>query len=117
MRRRYTGEQRSALVDLVTAGRTTAREAARRLGVTTSTAYYWMKQAAAGTASVIPRTRAARRASSGEGRQLVPTTFVRVVLRVISIIVRVGRAKVQVRRGFDAELLRSVVQALEGRTT
>ena len=117
MRKRYTGKQRSALVDLVTGGRATVREAAGRLGVTASTGYYWMKQAAAGAE---PRRGGARRSSSREGRQLVPATFVRVVRAgdlAATITVRIGRARVQVRRGFDADLLRSVVRALEGQTT
>ncbi|HEX4116478.1 MAG TPA: transposase [Solirubrobacteraceae bacterium] len=114
MRKRYTGEQRRALVDLVTDGRATVSEAAARLGVTASTAYLWVKQAAAAA----PRRRGAeKRDPSRSGAQLVPPTFVQLVRDgdvAAPIAVRVGNAEVQVRRGFDADLLRAVVQALEG---
>ena len=89
-------------------------EAAGQLGVTASTAYYWMKQAGAGATR---QTRAARRASSRGNRQLVPATFVQVVRArdlAARITMQVGRAEVQVQRGFDAELLRAVVDALAG---
>ena len=100
------------LVDLVTAGRATVSEAATRLGVTASTAYQWMKQAAAraprrkGTSSV---------PGPGSGDRSVPPTFVQLVRTgdlAATIAVRVGSAEVQVRRGFDADLLREVVEAL-----
>jgi transposase-like protein len=114
MRRHYTGKQRSALVDLVTTGRATVMEAAGQLGVTASTAYYWIKQAGAGA----PRRKGgAPRALPRRNRALVPTTFVQVVRArdlAARITVRVGRAEVQVQRGFDAELLRAVVNALPG---
>ena len=104
MRKRYTDEQRSSLVDLVTEGRATVAEAARQLGVTASTAYHWLKQS--GEASRRQRRRAA-----------TPPTFVQVVRATelaAAIAVRVGSAEVQVRRGFDAVLLRAVVEALRG---
>lgn len=116
MRRHYTGEQRSALVDLVTAGRATIAEAAARLDVTASTAYSWMKQA---TGAARPRD-VGRRAPSRKRRQLVRPTFVRLVRAddlAATIAVRVGSAEVQVRRGFDSGLLRAVVQALQGDAT
>jgi hypothetical protein len=73
-----------------------------------------MKQAGAGA----PKRRSAgRRASSREIRELVPATFVQVVRArdlAATIAVRVGRAEVQVQRGFDVELLRAVVDALAG---
>ena len=114
MYRRYTGEQRSALVHLVTAGRATVSDAAARLGVTASTAYHWMKQAAAEGPR---RNGVERRAPSRGKRELVAPTFVQLVRAndlAATITVRVGSAKVQVRRGFDADLLRAVVQALRG---
>lgn len=114
MRRRYTGEQRSALIDLVTAGRATVSEAGRRLGVTKSTAYGWIKRAAPGR----PRRRNAdSRTGAGRTGPLAPATFVRLVRAgdlAATLTVRVGGAEVQVARGFDAELLRAVVQALRG---
>ena len=112
----YTGEQRSELVDLVTAGRVTVREAARRLGVTASTAYHWMNQAAGG----VPRRRGAKQPRPPRrGRHHAPPTFVQVVRAVdlaATLAVRVGNAEVQVRRGFDADLLRAVVEALGNAT-
>jgi transposase-like protein len=93
MRRRYTDDERRELVELVKSGRATTREAAARLGVTASTAYWWMKRA------------------HGE------PTFVRLVRASeaeAAIAVRVGRAEIEVRRGFDVELLRAVVEALGG---
>lgn len=113
MRKRYTGEQRFALVDLVNAGRATVSEAATRMGVTASTAYNWMKQAAAAPI----RRGAEQRAPSRRRRQVVPPTFVQLVRAgdlAATIAVRVGSAEVQVRRGFDADLLRAVVEALRG---
>jgi transposase-like protein len=73
MRRHYTGEQRSALIDLVIAGRATIAEAAAPLDVTASTAYNWIKQAAAAA----PRRRdVGRGVSSGKRRQVVRPRFV-----------------------------------------
>ena len=82
-------------------------EAARQLGVTASTAYQWMKGAAERAEQ--PRGRGRRAAG--------PPTFVQVVRAgdlAATIAVRVGNAEVQVRRGFDADLLRAVVEALRG---
>jgi transposase len=44
MRRRYTKEQRTQLVDLVAVGDVTVPEAAARLGVTSSAAYNWVAE-------------------------------------------------------------------------
>jgi transposase-like protein len=104
MRKRYTDEQRSRLVDLVTEGRATVAEATRQLGVTASTRYHWLKQT--GEASRRQRSRPAG-----------PPTFVQVVRAAelaATISVRVGSAEVEVPRGFDAVLLRAVVEALRG---
>jgi transposase-like protein len=114
MRRRYTGEQRSELIDLVKTGRGTVASAAKRLGVTASTAYHWMKQTGArppGGGST-ERHGLSRRAWTP-----VSPTFVRLVRAgelASTIAVRIGGAEVEVRRGFDAELLRAVVEALRG---
>jgi transposase-like protein len=113
MRKRYTDEERSTLVDLVIAGRASVPEAATRLGVSAPTAYRWMKQAAAA-----PRRRAAERHGWPRRRRPgVPPTFVQLVRTgdlAATISVRVGTAEVEVRRGFDAGLLRAVVEALGG---
>jgi len=108
MRRRYTEKERSDLIELVTAGRATVAEAAARRGVTLSTAYKWMRD----RASV--QERPPRRSRKGS---LAAPTFVRVLSSRepdAAIAVRVGAAEIQIRRDFDAELLRAVVGALGG---
>ena len=110
MRRQYTGEQRAKLVALVTRGHATAREAATRLGVAPSTAYYWLKRESIGK-----RRRPERRSGRREADQGVGTTFARLIHSVAidaAIAVRVGSAEIQVRRGFDGAFLRDVVAAL-----
>lgn len=114
MRRHYTSEQRSDLIDLVRTGRATVSAAAKGLGVTAPTAYYWMKQAGAGPPG---RRSAERRGLSRRAMPPVSPTFVRLVRAgdlASTIAVRVGGAEVEVRRGFDADLLREVVEALRG---
>jgi transposase-like protein len=111
MRRRYTGKQRAALLDLVRSGAATAADAADRLGVTRSTAYYWVRGAASGS-----RARA-RRAPVAKAALPSKATFVRVVPSAAvtaGIALRVGAAEIQVQRGFDPEVLRAVVEALGG---
>ena len=88
----------------MTGGRATVAEAARQVGVTASTAYHWLKRTG----------EASRRGRRGAA---APPTFVQVVRAAevaATIAVRVGRAEVQVGRGFDAVLLRAVVEALRG---
>jgi hypothetical protein len=71
--------------------------AAARLGVPVSTAYQWTRAAAAKAAP--------------------SPTFVEVVAErstPSAIQVRVGAAEIEVRAGFDARLLREVVDALGG---
>jgi transposase-like protein len=100
MRRKYTSEQRTQLIDLVAKG-TTVVEAAKSLGVGESTAYNW---AAESRKSREPTT----------APQKAPT-FVRLMPSAAvnaSIVVRVGGAEVDVRRGFDGDLLRAVVATL-----
>jgi transposase-like protein len=114
MRKRYTGEQRAELIDLVMTEGSTVAMAAKRLGVTASTAYHWVKQAGAGP----PARRFAER--HGLSRRTRPPTlpaFARLVSTddlAATIAVGIGGAEIQVRRGFDAELLRAVVVALGG---
>jgi transposase-like protein len=108
MRKHYTSKQRSELVDLVTTGRATMSEAAARLGVTPSTAYYWMKRKRGAEAGF---------SQTSKARRVAGPTFVRLVSSSevpAAIAVRVGGAEVQVRRDFDADLLRAVVEALRG---
>lgn len=102
MRRRYTSEQRTQLLKLVTDGGVTAPEAAAKLGVTASAAYNWTAQ-----------SRKPRRPSAAR-RMMVPT-FVPLLPSSAadsSIVVRVGEAEVHVHRGFDGELLQAVVATL-----
>jgi transposase-like protein len=100
MRRKYTQEQRSQLIELVANG-TKVPEAARRMGVGVSAAYSWVADSrkAKGPHPVGRRKLAFAR--------LVPSATVDT-----SIVVRVAGAEVQVRRGFDGELLRAVVATL-----
>ena len=102
MRRRYTSEQRTRLVDLVASGDVTVPEAAARLGVKASAAYNWVAE---GRKLGKPST--ARSAAEPMFVRLVPSA-----VADASIVVRVGGAEVQVRRGFDGELLRAVVATL-----
>ncbi|MBC7988547.1 MAG: hypothetical protein H7Y19_03045 [Luteimonas sp.] len=91
------------------AGRGTVSEAAARLGVTPSTAYYWVKN---GAAAMLGRRAPGRRLKA---QALATPRFVRVVpSRAVgaAIAVRVGAAEIEVRRDFDADLLRAVVDAL-----
>jgi transposase-like protein len=114
MRRRYTREQRCELIDLVTAGRATVPEAAARLEVPYSTAYKWLRTTTAGPAKAGKAARAA-----GSARELAATTstFIQLVRAgevSPTITVQIGGAAIEVRRGFDTEVLRSVVEALRG---
>jgi transposase-like protein len=94
MGKRYKAKDRERLVDEVLAGEP-VRAVAERLGVTTGTAYLWVKHAREGRAPRFAR--------------LVPTA--RSALRV-----EVGPATIRVEPGFDAALLREVVSALSGST-
>jgi transposase-like protein len=112
MRRHYTDEQRAELIGLVTTRRATVSQAATRLGVTASTAYNWVRRAATTGSDV---SRAVQR------RQLAPVssppalTFVEVARATQfdpMLVVRVDGIEIEVRRGFDAGMLRDVVAAL-----
>jgi transposase-like protein len=104
MRRHYTAAQRGQLLDLVASGRS-VREAAARLGISTSTASYWVR-----------RTHAkAKQLREQDARtHAVPPSFVRLVSEqeVASLEIRVGGATLHVAPGFDADLLRAVVAVL-----
>lgn len=112
MRRQYTGKQRAELVDLVRSGGATVAEAAARLGVTPSTAYYWVRRT-----TPMGGRRRFREARAAKRPLPYQPAFVRVVPSTAvdtAISVRVGMAEIQVRRNFDAEHLRAVVEALGG---
>jgi transposase-like protein len=96
MRKQYTAEQRERLVAEVRKTGESVRVVAERLGVTASSAYLWMKEAAAAGRSEPAFARVVRSASS----------------KGLSLTLEVGRARVRVETGFDAALLREVVSAL-----
>jgi transposase-like protein len=96
------------LLTEVSEGRATVAEAADRFGVTRSTAYLWARQARE------KREGAERK----KGRSAA--TFVELVARAPSaahLAISVGGAQLDVRPGFDADLLRAVVAALRGEAT
>jgi len=96
MGNRYTAEQRQQLVDEVRTTGARVRDVAKRMGITLSSAYLWMKAAA--PAVDVP-------------------VFARVVpARTSSLRVEIAGVALTVERGFDAELLREVVVALRGVT-
>ena len=113
MRKHYTAAQRAALIDSVTTGQASLRAAASQLGVAESTAYYWLKRTGRNSPAAALATRGGR---PREGRQLpAPPIFARLVSagnRAGAISLRVGEAVIEVRPGFDVELLRSIVAAL-----
>lgn len=94
MRKQYTAEQREKLIAEVRATGDGVGLVARRLGVTPSSAYLWMKAA---TASATASTPAFARVVSSRPRAMR---------------LEVGGAVLFVESGFDAELLRQVVAAL-----
>lgn len=102
MRRRYTKEQRKQLVELVTGGDVTVPEAAARLGVTSSSAYNWVAEA-----RTLRKPSAAPPAAGPAFVRLVPSAAA-----AATIAVRVGSAEIQIRPGFDGDLLRAVVATL-----
>jgi transposase-like protein len=92
MRNQYTAEQREKLVGEVRATGERVSVVAKRLGVSSSAAYLWMK-------AVTPAPTA--------------PVFARVVPMCPRVLrVEVGSAAVVVESGFDGELLRQVVAAL-----
>jgi transposase-like protein len=89
MRTRYTAEQRERLVAEVRKTGESVRVVAERLGVTASSAHLWMKKA-----SAAPSTPLFARVV----RTPTPATQ--------SLTLEVGRSRVRVEAGFDAEFLR-----------
>jgi|SRR6478736_2261524 len=100
MRKRYTAEQREQLVAEVRATGASAGKVAKRMGVTPSSAYLWVKAAASeASAPVFARVVPAK--------SKPPTVISQMVLEV-------GGAKLHVGEDFDADLLRRVIAALSG---
>ena len=100
MRKIYGPNDRAELVAAVRRGEPVPT-AARRLGVTLSTAYRWMRP----------------RATSEQALARAQPTFVELVAAGAggtALVVRVGPAEIEVRVGFDRALLREVVATLGG---
>lgn len=95
MRRRFTAEERARLLGEVRSGSPVA-EVAKRHGLSPSMLYRWMQSPSKRAAPVFARLARA-------------DAVVDAVMMV-----HVGRAVVRVEKGFDAELLRDVVAALDG---
>jgi hypothetical protein len=92
VRNHYQEADRAELIAAVRRGEPVA-SAARRLGVTTSTAYTWVR------------------------RSPKPPTFIELVTTPVippGLTVRIGAAEIDVRPGFDPDLLRATVAALGG---
>jgi transposase-like protein len=112
MRRHYTAEERAQLVELVTSTGITIAAAAAQLDVHSSTASYWVRQATKATRRGRPTTvlaKASAAASAGPA-------FARLVRasETTTIEVWTGGVAIRVNAGFDAALLRAVVEALRG---
>jgi transposase-like protein len=93
MRRQYTAEDRARLIAEVRATGEPVKSVAKRLGISVSSAYLWMKNAPTSAPKFAKLVRV-RPAPAAE------------------LAVSVGAATIRVEAGFDAELLRSVVEAL-----
>jgi transposase-like protein len=105
VRRNYTKAERDELIRGVTRRREKVPEAAAKVGVSVSTAYGWVRAA---------RT---RRSETSTERPPEAPTFVQLVpamAREASLVLRVGEVEIEVRAGFDAALLRSVIDVLQG---
>jgi len=98
MRKRYTAEQREQLIAEVLATGQSAGVVAKRMGITPSTAYLWIKPAARATGAPV-------------FARVVPTWSSKTE-PVSHMVLEVGGAKLHVERDFDPALLRRVVAAL-----
>jgi len=117
MRKHYTTAQRAELTSLVASGQATPRAAAARLGVPESTAYYWLRAGnrRAPTIALAPRSTRPHTLAHRPVASVTPPTFarlVRAVDRASLILLRVGDVVLEVRPGFDAALLQTVIAAL-----
>lgn len=99
MGKRYKVKVRARLIETVRASGEPVKVVAKRLGVSESTAYYWMKRA--------------RRAEPPKFVQVIPTART----PQASLSIGVGGVVIHLDPGFDAALLREVVAALSGGLT
>ena len=97
MRRQYTAEERARLLAEVRSG-SSVKAVAERHSLSPSLLYRWMQS---------PST-----VSTGRAPVFARLAVSRVVES--ALLVQVGRAAIRVEKGFDTELLRDVVAALEG---
>ena len=102
MRRRFIeSDKQRYLTELKESGETPWRFA-RRVGISPGTLYRWMKARPAQPTVRFARLVCERRSDRANG--VSPS----------GVSVRVGAARVEVETGFDAELLRAVIDALGG---
>jgi hypothetical protein len=96
MHRRYTTRQREQLIEAVRSSGEPVKAVAERMGVSLSAAYLWMRA----------------------GKRPKSPPFARVVREPLtqksSMIIDVGGVVIRVDAGFDAVLLREVIEALKG---
>ena len=98
---------------MVTTRRATISKAAARLGIPLSTAYNWARKAAAQPSK--PR-KTKRALVAAKPPSADPSPFVQLIRAKDTgsvIEVRLGRTRIQVRHGFDAQLLRAVIELLQ----
>ena len=115
MRKHYTQAQRIELIKLVISGLATPRAAAAQLGVTESTAYYWLKCARQRQPALARLVRSSRPGPAVRAPSSATPVFARLVRASEApgaITLRVGGAIVEVRPGFEPALLREVIAAL-----
>ncbi len=103
MSQRYTEAQRRQLFEEQERTGQPLRAVARRLGIHEAAAYQWAHENKARVAKTAP-------VSGVKFAQVVRATT------ASGLVVEVGRATIRVPRGFDAEHLREVVQALSEET-
>src|SRR4051812_2022602 len=108
MRRHYTAEKRAQLVELVTSTGITIAAAAAQFDVHSSTASYWVRQSTKTTGrarrAIVPAKASAATSGAPGFARLVRTS------ETSAIEVWTGGVAIRVSTGFDAALLRAVVE-------
>ena len=95
MRRRYTADDRARLVGEVRSG-SSVTEVAKRHSLSPPLLYRWMQSPSKRGVPVFARLAVSKTAVES------------------AVMVHVGRTAIRIERGFDAELIREVVAALDG---